>query len=128
MAAVAKKCYYSNISKIILFDFYSRATHCLIEELTLRSEREKSQPALSGQPLMSPFSNNAFHNTRLDVFINNIEIQLNKDVYLKVGESKINVIVTGCLFEDGDTTELLLKPATSSVVRFRPLEGKSINK
>ena len=26
MAAVAKKCYYSNTSKIILFDFYSR-TH-----------------------------------------------------------------------------------------------------
>ena len=24
----------------------TRATHCLIEELTLRSEREKSQPAL----------------------------------------------------------------------------------
>ena len=24
MAAVAKKCYYSNTSKIILFDFYSR--------------------------------------------------------------------------------------------------------
>ena len=26
MAAVAKKCYYSNTSKIILFDFYSSAS------------------------------------------------------------------------------------------------------
>ena len=26
MAAVAKKCYYSNTSKIILFDFYSRTS------------------------------------------------------------------------------------------------------
>ena len=77
---------------------------------------------------MSPFSNNAFHNTRLDVFINNIEIQLNKDVCLKVGESQINVIVTGFLFEDGDTAELFLKPATSSVVRFKPIESKSRGK